>query len=79
MNRARNQQGKALEAAQTLEKLIRQKPAHAEAYGLLGQIYEKQRKVAEAVSVYRSAAVNEKLPEPQRDEFLARARALSGS
>jgi tetratricopeptide (TPR) repeat protein len=71
-----NQQGKTNDAAQTLEKLIRQTPAHAEAYGLLGQIYQQQGKLTDAASVYRAGAANDKLPEAQREEFRQQATAL---
>jgi Tfp pilus assembly protein PilF len=72
-----NQQGKTTEAAQTLEKLIEQAPPQPDSYELLAHIYEGQKRSAEALSVYRRAADNKKLPQAQRDEFLARIRRLS--
>jgi len=72
-----NQQGLTREAVKTLEKLIQQAPPHVESYGLLGQLYEAGNRVADAVSVYRRAADNVKLPEPQRAVFRARAQALA--
>jgi tetratricopeptide (TPR) repeat protein len=71
------QEGHTNEAVQTLEKLIEQAPAHAEAYALLVQIYEEQKKVANALSVCRRAAGNEKLSEQERYRFQARLQALT--
>jgi tetratricopeptide (TPR) repeat protein len=70
------QQGKTNDAVQTLEKLIEQAPAHAEAYALLEQIYEEQNKTAAAASVCHRAAANDKLSEQQRYRFQTRLRAL---
>ena len=72
-----NQQGLTREAVKTLEKLIQQAPPHVESYGLLVQLYEAGNRVADAVSVYRRAADNVKLPEPQRAVFRDRAKALA--
>lgn len=71
-----NQRGQVAEAAQTLEKLVQQTPAHADAYALLSQIYEKQGKISDAVSVCRRAAENSKLSDPERYQFQVRIRAL---
>ncbi len=71
------QQGKTSEAVQTLEKLLQQAPAHADAYVLLGQIYEEQKQNKEALSVYRRGAANENLSGPLRARFAARVRVLS--
>ena len=72
-----NQQGQTKEAVQTLEHALQQSPPRPEAYALLGEIYEAQKKVAAAAAVYLRATENKDLPAAQRDEFLARARALS--
>jgi Tfp pilus assembly protein PilF len=71
------EQGKSSEAVQTLEKLLQQAPAHADSYALLAQIYEKQKQIKEALSVYRRGAANEKLSGSLRAQFAARVRALS--
>ena len=71
------QQGKTNEAIQTLEKLVAQTPAHAEAYALLAQIYEEQNRIAEAAAVCRRAAANGKLGEQQRSRFQSHLRTLA--
>jgi tetratricopeptide (TPR) repeat protein len=71
------QQGKTNEAVQTLEKLIAQAPPHAEAYALLAQIYEEQKKLDAAEAVCRRAAANEKLSEQQRYRFQAHLNELA--
>jgi len=60
------------EAIGTLEKLLKSAPAHPDSYVLLAKLYEQQGKRAEAVSVFRRAAANEKLPAAVRAEFRAR-------
>jgi tetratricopeptide (TPR) repeat protein len=71
------QQGQTNEAAQALERLIAQAPAYGEAYALLTQIYEEQKKIAAAVAVCRRAASNNKLSEQERYRFQARLQALA--
>ena len=71
------QQGETNQAAQTLEKLIEQAPAHAEAYALLAQIYKEQKRVPEALAVCRRAAANSRLTERERYRFQALIRAFS--
>jgi IS5 family transposase len=65
------------QAAQTLEKLLRQSPPQADAYALLCQIYEDQNKISEAITVCRRAAENQKLNESDRLQFQDRSRALA--
>lgn len=72
-----NQQGQSAAAALTLEKLLLQSPAYANAYALLSQIYEGQNKISEAIGVCRRAAANATLTEAERQEFQARARTLA--
>ncbi len=69
-----HQQGKTDDAARTLEKLIAQVPPPTEpdAYLLLGQIYEKKNQSTQALSVYRRAAANNRLSQPDRSHFEAR-------
>jgi len=71
------QKGDVDGAIRTLHQMIKQKAAYTEAYTLLGQIYEEQRKPRDAIAVYRKALENEKLPERERYRFAARIRALS--
>jgi Tfp pilus assembly protein PilF len=71
-----HRQGKAAEAARTLEKLLEQAPAAAEAYALLGRIYEQQSQPDKAVSVYRQAAQNHKLSEQERAQFAEQVLSL---
>jgi len=72
-----NQQGKTADAMRTLEELIQQEPAHADAYALLSRIYETQNRMPEAIAVCRRAAANPKLSDPDRVRFQARIRALT--
>ena len=71
------QQGQGGAAALGLEKLLEQAPAYADAYALLGQIYEEQNQTAKALSVYRRGAENARLPEAQREQFRTRTLSLS--
>jgi predicted Zn-dependent protease len=64
-----NQHNKVAEAVQILEKLIQREPADAQPYTLLAHIYEQQKKTRQALSVYRRAAANPHLPEPERARF----------
>jgi predicted Zn-dependent protease len=48
-----NQQGDSGKAVALLNELIEKHPAYADAYQLLGGIYEKQGKYSEAEEVYR--------------------------
>ena len=65
------------DAILTLRRLLDDRPAYPPAYALLGEIYTEQRKFAEAAQVYRMAADNPKLAEPERAQFLQRAQALA--
>jgi tetratricopeptide (TPR) repeat protein len=53
--------------------------AYADAYALLGQIYEELQRLRDAGDVYRKAAADQHLPAAAREQFAARARQLSGS
>jgi len=72
-----HRQGSDAEAARTLERLLEQAPAAAEAYALLGRIHEQQREPDKALSVYRRAAQNNKLSEQERAQFAERIRWVS--
>ena len=73
-----HQQGKTAEAIQALGAVIQQSPPSLEAYMLLGSIHERQGRWAEARSVYQRAMANDRLPETERMQFLARERQLLG-
>ena len=69
--------GNISEAARMLEKLLEQAPPAAEAYALLGRIYEEQRQPDKALSLYRRAAQNNKLSGRERAQFTEQIRSLS--
>jgi tetratricopeptide (TPR) repeat protein len=71
-----SQQGKTAEAVQVLSGVVQQTPASSEAYVLLGSILEKQQRWAEARGVYQRAGANDRLPNHERMQFLARERQL---
>ena len=71
------QGGQLNEAASVLRDIVRQAPTHVHAYTLLADIYEKQGKVRDAMSVYRWALGNERLPTRERQRVAAKLRALS--
>lgn len=60
-----------------LRQMIQRQPVYANAYALLGLIYEKQGQVDDARAVYRQALANQELPGRERDRLEARLRALS--
>jgi tetratricopeptide (TPR) repeat protein len=64
-------------AVATLRGLTDRDVPFADAFTLLGQIYEEQRRTSEAIAVYRRAAMNDKFDGVVRDRFAARAAALS--
>jgi tetratricopeptide (TPR) repeat protein len=70
-------QGEMEEAAGLLRTLIQQHSAFAEAYLLLGGIYEKQGKEPKAKAVYLKALENHDLPPNTRLRLQARVQGLS--
>ena len=66
------QQGQAAAAIATLETLLATPPASADAYALLGRLYEEQNQPGKALGVYQRAAQNQKLPRAERAQFEAR-------
>ena len=70
------QRGDSEEAIHVLRALTETDAAYADAYALLGQMYEEQRRADEAVELYRRAAQNTRLPESVRKGFAARGDAL---
>ena len=71
-----NQSGGADEAISTLRKLIDRHPAYADAWVMLGSIYEKQGKTDQAWALYRRGATHGELPARARAYLDARSRAL---
>jgi Tfp pilus assembly protein PilF len=68
----RNRKGDEKAAVKTLEGLIAKEPAYADAYLLLGGIYEKQGKEKEAETVYRKALAQEGIPESYKTGIRAK-------
>jgi Flp pilus assembly protein TadD len=73
-----NQSGKTKDAIEVLRDMVDRQMPHADAYIMLGQIYEQQGKSKSAVKVYSKAASNEKLPEYQRHSFSSRINQIQG-
>jgi tetratricopeptide (TPR) repeat protein len=71
------QTGKTKDAIQTLEQLIKNKPAAIDPYMLLGQIYEELGRIKDALGIYRQAVTNDRLPAAERGAAIGRIRELS--
>jgi tetratricopeptide (TPR) repeat protein len=65
-------------AMSALRELIERHPEHAEAYGLLGALYEEKGRTQEALQLYRTAAQSRDLPEDARTLFESKILALEG-
>lgn len=72
------QTGNEEEAIRVLREVIRRQQAYAEAYVLLGDIYEGQGKSKEAEALYRKALANENLPERSRYFFNMKLQEVLG-
>jgi tetratricopeptide (TPR) repeat protein len=72
----RQRSGDLTGAASILDGLITKYPAYANAYALLGGIYEKQGKKAEATQVYNKALAAEGIPDQYKVRIKARLEAL---
>ena len=72
------QKGDLPGAANVLDGLITRYPAYADAYVLLGGIYEKQGKNAEAERVYSRGLAAEGIPNQNKVAMKARLNALKG-
>jgi Tfp pilus assembly protein PilF len=59
-----------------LRKIVDGNQPYSPAYVMLGTIYEKQGKTVEAKKVYRKAADNKELPEPDRAQFRNRLQTM---
>jgi tetratricopeptide (TPR) repeat protein len=70
------QAGKTQGATATLKALLARHPAEDDATALLGTIYERTDRPADALKIYRSAVNLERLPPNIRAEFAERIRAL---
>ena len=73
------QKGDLAGAADVLDGLITRYPAYADAYVLLGGIYEKQGKKAEAEEVYNKGLAVEGIPDQYKVAMKARLEALKGA
>jgi tetratricopeptide (TPR) repeat protein len=73
------QKGDLAGAADVLDGLITRYPAYADAYVLLGGIYEKQGKKAAAEAVYNRGLVVEGMPDQYKVLMKVRLEALKGA
>jgi Tfp pilus assembly protein PilF len=63
-------------ATKTLEGLIERQPAFAEAYVMLGAIYQKQGKQREAEKIYNKALETEGIPSSYKARIAVQLNAL---
>lgn len=75
----RQQQGDFSEATRVLEDILTKSPAYADAYVLLGGIYEKQGKKAEAETVYNRGLVTAGIPAQYKVRLKVRLEILKGN
>ena len=68
--------GDTAKAIPVLRKIVDRNQPYPPAYVMLGTIYEKQGKAGEAKKVYRKAADNAQLPEPDRAQFRKKIQAI---
>ena len=71
------QQGDSGAAIKGLQRLLREQPAIADAYLLLGEIYQEKGNYEEASQVYRRGLAQPGLPEPARRALASKLQALS--
>ncbi len=71
--------GNLPEAARVLDALIAKYPAYADSYILLGEIYEKQGKTAQAEEVYNKGLAVESIPVPYKVRMKTRLEVLKGT
>jgi len=71
-----DRKGDTAKAIPVLRKIVERNPPFPPAYALLGTIYEKQGKAGEAKKVYRKAADNAELPEPDRAQFRNKLQSM---
>jgi len=70
------QKGDSAGAAETLEGLVTRDPSYADAYLLLGEIYEKAGDRPKAVAIYNKGLAAEGMPEGYRSRMKVRLEAL---
>lgn len=70
--------GETGSAARTLEALLARHPAHADAYLLLGAIYERQGRADDARALYEKALETADLDRRQEYQVVSRLQALGG-
>jgi tetratricopeptide (TPR) repeat protein len=71
-----DRKGDTAKAIPVLRKIVDRNQTYPPAYVMLGTIYEKQGKTAEAKKVYRKAADNAELPESDRAQFRNKLQAM---
>ncbi len=71
-----NQKGQTSRAVEALEKIVERRIFYTDAYMLLGEIYENQKKFSEAKAVYRKALSYASLNSQIRRVFEARLHSL---
>ncbi len=71
-----DRKGDTAKAVPVLRRIVEQNRPYPPAYAMLGSIYERQGKPAEAKKVYRRAAENPELPEPDRVRFLDKLQLM---
>lgn len=72
------QKGDLPGAATVLDGLLARYPGYADAYGLLGAVYEKQGKRAEAEAIYQKGLAVENIPPQYKLRMKMRLDALKG-
>jgi tetratricopeptide (TPR) repeat protein len=70
------QKGETAKAIPVLRKIVNRNQPFTPAYIMLGSIYEKQGKAGEAKKVYKKAADNAELPEPDRAQFRKKLQTM---
>jgi tetratricopeptide (TPR) repeat protein len=71
-----DQKGDTAKAIPVLRKIVDRNQPFSPAYVMLGTIYEKQGKAGEAKKVYKKAADNAQLPEPDRAQFRNKLQSM---
>ena len=71
-----DRKGDTAKAVPVLRKIVDRNQPYSPAYVMLGTIYEKQGNAGEAKKVYKKAADNAQLPDPDRAQFRNRLQAM---
>jgi tetratricopeptide (TPR) repeat protein len=71
-----DKKGDTDKAIPVLRKIVDRNQPFSPAYAMLGTIYEKQGKTAEARKIYEKAADNAELPEPDRAQFRSKLQTI---